>query len=368
MIRLSLLQFRIQAITTAALMAAFAVLLAATGPHLASMYAADGLDHCHGGSSCANLASYFTGSLLRSPYAVLWLLSLGIILLAPAVIGLFWGAPLIARELETGTAAVAWNQSVTRTRWLAVKLAAGVLAAIVVTEVLCLMQDWWAAPIRAAVADGGSAGGVAQSRFSQLNFATHGVTPLGYAVFAFALGVTAGALIRRTVPAMAVTLAIFAALQVAIPLWVRPNLAPADHVAIPVSWHGNFSPAQSGPGGSTFTLYAVNLPGQIGAWLLSSGPVNAAGQPVSTTPPACASIAKGGISTGSSQASQGGSGAPATGAAAFLACLSSHGIKEAITYQPASRYWRFQWTETALYLGLAVALAGYCFRRLRRLS
>jgi hypothetical protein len=368
MIRLSLLQFRVQAIIAAVTLAAFGVLLAATGPHLASTYAADGLDSCHG-SSCLSPASYFTGSLASSPYGVLFLLSTGIILLAPAVIGLFWGAPLIARELETGTAALAWNQSVTRTRWLAVKLAIAGLAAMALTEALSLMQTWWAAPISQAAADGSGAGVAAQGRFSQLNFASHGITPLGYAAFAFVLGVTAGALIRRTIPAMAVTLAIFAALQVAMPLWVRPNLAPADHVAIPVSWQGNFSPAQSGPGGSTFTLFAVTLPGQPGAWLLSSGPVNAAGQSVSATPAACASIANtGGVNTGTSQASQGGSGAPATGPAAFLACLGSHGIREAITYQPASRYWRFQWTETAIYLALALALAGYCFRRLSRLS
>ena len=74
------------------------------------------------------------------------------------------------------------------------------------------------------------------------------------------------------------------------------------------------------------------------------------------------------MNTGTSQASQGGSGAPATGPPGFLACLGSHGIREAITYQPASRYWRFQWTETAIYLALALALAGYCFRRLSRLS
>jgi hypothetical protein len=156
------------------------------------------------------------------------------------------------------------------------------------------------------------------------------------------------------------------------PLWVRPNLAPADHVAIPVSSQENLSPAQTGPGGATFTLYAINLPGQPGAWLLSSGPVNAAGQPVSATPAACASIANtGGVNTGtsrSSQATQGGSGAPKTGPGGFVACLGSHGIREAITYQPASRYWRFQWTETATYLALALALAGYCFRRLSRLS
>ena len=63
-------------------------------------------------------------------------------------------------------------------------------------------------------------------RFSSLVFATHGITPLGYAAFAFTLGVTAGALIRRTVPAMAVTLAIFAAVQIAMPLWIRPQPFP----------------------------------------------------------------------------------------------------------------------------------------------
>jgi len=42
-------------------------------------------------------------------------------LATPALLGIFWGAPLIARELETGTCRLAWNQSVTRTRWLTVK-------------------------------------------------------------------------------------------------------------------------------------------------------------------------------------------------------------------------------------------------------
>jgi len=353
-------QFRTQAMAAATALAAFAVLFAATGPHLASMFAADGLDGCHGGN-CANLADYFSGSLSRSPYAVVYALSAGIILLAPAVIGLFWGAPLIARELETGTAALAWNQSVTRTRWLAVKLAIAGLAAMALTQALSLMQTWWAAPISQAAADGASTG-FAQSRFSQLNFASHGITPLGYAAFAFALGVTAGALIRRTIPAMALTLAIFAALQVAMPLWVRPGLAPPDHAVNPVTSLGNALASQTGPGGGTFTLYANAIPGQPGAWLLSSGPVNAAGQATSTTPAACASVG----STGASQdASPQGS---ATGPVAFLGCLASHGIREAVTYQPASRYWRFQATETAIYLALAVALAGYCFRRLRRLS
>ena len=134
MIRLTWLQFRAQAVTAAAALAAFAILLAATGLQLASLYTASGL------GSCQHLA--------ESTYTALYLMSVVIIPLAPAVIGLFWGAPLIARELETGTSALAWNQSVTRTRWLAVKLTAGGLTAMAVTEALCLMQAWWAAPIR----------------------------------------------------------------------------------------------------------------------------------------------------------------------------------------------------------------------------
>ena len=361
MTRLTWLQFRTQAVTAAAVLAAFAVLLAATGPYLASLYAADGLDSCHG-SSCLSPASYFTGSLVRSPYGVLFLLSTGIILLAPAVIGLFWGAPLIARELETGTADLAWNQSVTRTRWLAVKLTVIGLTAIAVTEALSLMQTWWAAPISQAAADGSGAGVASQGRFSQLNFASHGITPLGYAAFAFVLGVTAGALIRRTIPAMAVTLAIFAALQVAMPLWVRPNLAPPDHVVIPVTSLGAAIPSETGAGGTIFTLFAITIPGQPGAWLLSSGPVNAAGQATSTAPAACTSVEGTSPSPGTNQgASPEGA---TTGPVAFRDCLGRHGIREAITYQPASRYWPFQWTETAIYLALALALTGYCFRRL----
>jgi len=347
MIRLTWLQFRTQAVTAAAALAAFAALLAATGPHLASLYAASGLSGCHGGG-CQNLAGSFEAQVQSTGIdAALYVIGLGIILLAPAVIGLFWGAPLIARELETGTSALAWNQSVTRTRWLAVKLTVIGLTAMAVTEGLSLMQAWWAAPLGRAAGLGAPAGALIQGRFTQLIFASHGITPLGYAAFAFALGVTAGALIRRTIPAMAVTLAVFAALQIAMPLWIRPHFAPADRTVIATS-PGNEAGGATGPGGDTLTLVATSLPGQPGAWILSSGPVNAAGQPVSTVPAACtASSIENNLPD-------------------FDGCLTSQGVREAISYQPASRYWPFQWAETALYLALALALVGYCFRRLNR--
>jgi hypothetical protein len=39
-----------------------------------------------------------------------------------------------------------------------------------------------------------------------------------------------------------------------------------------------------------------------------------------------------------------------------------------VTYRPASRFWALQWYETAIFLGLALALAGFSFRWIRRLS
>ena len=193
--------------------------------------------------------------------------------------------------------------------------------------------------------------------FSSWVFATHGITPLGYAAFAFALGVTAGVLVRRVVPAMAITLAIFAAVQIAMPLWIRPHLFPPVHATVPVSSVGG----RMGIGSGEFAIVADAVPGQPNDWIISSGAVNAAGQPVSTMPTACIPP----------RPTKGQAGSPSPGGFQQLGpCLSSHGIRVAISYQPASRYWAFQWTETATYLALALALTGYCFWRLapRRLA
>jgi hypothetical protein len=338
MIWLTWRQFRVQALTAAAALAAFAILLVATGPHLASRYAASTITGCHGGT-CATAAITFLSQLqAASPYPIVYLLGIAVILVAPAIIGIFWGAPLIARELETRTYALAWNQSITRTRWLVVKLTLTGLAAMAVTEALSLMYAWWADPIGKAIDLGGSTSLFSGGRFSSLIFATHGITPLGYAAFAFTLGTAAGALIRRTVPAMAVTLAIFAAVQVAMPLWVRPHLIPPDRtIATIESVDLDFG-----------NLTATVVPGQPGAWILSSAAINAAGQPVSNLPAAC-------------QAAFSGTKPSSPGP-----CMESRGFREAITYEPASRYWPLQWIETGIFLALALALAGFCFWRFGR--
>lgn len=181
------------------------------------------------------------------------------------------------------------------------------------------------------------------SRFSPLTFASSGITPLGYAAFGFALGVTAGVFIRRTVPAMAVTLAVFAVAAFVMPAWIRPHLIPPARATTAIGRDITFR--TSGQDG--FTLTVGSLPGQPGAWIIASGAVDAAGNPVGTVPAACAQAATG-------------AGSPA------LDCLAGHGIREAVSYQPAGRFWPLQWIETGIYLALALALATLCFWRLDR--
>jgi hypothetical protein len=132
----------------------------------------------------------------------------------PGLIGIFCGAPLMAREFETGTFRLAWTQGISRTRWLAVKLGVVGALSIIVAGLLSLIVTWWSGPFDQAN----------QIRITPSVFHESGVVPVGYAAFAFALGATAGLLIRRTPPAMAVTVVIFAAVQFAVPLWVRPHL------------------------------------------------------------------------------------------------------------------------------------------------
>jgi len=331
MIWLTWRQFRAQAVVAAAALAVLAAVFAVTGPHMAHLY-----------DTSTSAGNFLTQANANHIYTTLYLLGIGVLFLAPAIIGVFWGAPLITRELEAGTFRLAWNQSVTRTRWAASKVSLIGLASIATAGLLSLMLTWWASPIDRAVGlAAGHGGTLSLNRLEPVLFAARGVTPTGYAAFAFALGVTAGLLIRRTIPAMAVTLAVFAGVQIAMPLWVRPHLIP------PVRATSAFNPAAVESlvwNGSHMTVTAaVNMPG---AWVISKLIINAAGQ-VFTGPatPACLSH---------------------KGFQACAASLAKLHPRQLITYQPASRYWALQWYETALFLALALALAGFCFWRIRR--
>jgi hypothetical protein len=359
-------QFRAQAITAAAALAVFAIVLVLTESGMSSLYDSSGLASCHG-AACTGLANTFIQDVSSgagvsflptgaAEYVILYFLSVLVILVTPVITGIFWGAPLIARELEAGTFRLTWNQSITRNRWLTVKLALLGVSAMVVAEAFSLLQAWWAAPIGKAVGFGGSGSIFSETRFGWFIFPSHGITPLGYAAFAFTLGVSAGLLARRPIPAMAATLAIFAVFQAVVPLWIRPNLFPTSQTTATIAAAGANVSVRDNP---QLTLTPSIVPGQPGAWIISSQAVNAAGQPVRAIPSACeASV---------SQAFGPQRGIPlGSGSTALDDCVSRQGIRVAESYQPASHYWPLQFAETGFYLALALALAWYCYRRLNR--
>jgi hypothetical protein len=274
---------------------------------------------------------------------------------------MFWGAPLLGRELETGTFRLAWTQSMTRGRWLTVKLVMLGLASMAVTGLLSLLVTWWF------------------SRMDQLNlnrftpgmFEDRGIVPVGYAAFAFALGVTAGVLIRRTVPAMAATLLPYAGVRLAVAYWIRPNLMTPLRITAPL--------ALGGPGQQTMMGQGTPNPSD---WVLSSETLNKAGQVIGQN--GGVSIAHGmqGISFQSRPdgvwlAGVGrcpnipagtalGPGSTVGRSGALQACVGKLGVHQQLVYQPMSRFWAFQWYEMGIFLAAAALLAGFCFWWVRR--
>jgi len=274
MIWLTWRQFRASAIVVVATLVAIVIALAATHPGGSGYLSQD------------HLLKFFSTFLVG----------------VPALIGAFWGAPLIATELESGTYRLVWTQSVSRARWLAVKLAVIGLASVATAG---LLGAW-------------SSAAVNQDRFGSAMFAQRGIAPLGYAAFGLALGVTTGLLIRRTLPAMATTLVAFIAVRIIAQSWARP------HFATPMKLVGALSAENGAP-----------LQGKPGTWVISDNVFDRAGHLVNNIH--CGPDAQ--------------------------ACMSQY--HQVLTYQPASRYWTFQAYETVIFICLALILIALCFRWIR---
>ncbi|EMD26380.1 ABC-2 transporter permease [Amycolatopsis azurea] len=345
MIWLTWRQFRLPAATVFGALAVLALVLAVTGPAISGEYTT-GIATCAGDvSACDAFVERFLNDHQNTFLAVT-----ALVLLLPALIGLFWGAPLFTRELETGTHRLIWNQSVTRTKWLAVKLGITGVAAMLAGGLGSLAVTWWARTFeQAAVKD--------FPRLSAMVFDARGVVPVAYSAFAFALGVTIGMLVRRSLPAMAVTLAAFAVLQVAVPIVVRPHLLPAIDATVALS---PSTVDGIGRNPNTGVMHFEAKAPDPGGWLLSGETVDASGKVVedvtmpTSTGPCSPSVPPGGRT------------AEADPMDLCLAEITRLGYRQHLVYHPPTRFWPFQWLESALYLVLALGLAGFCFWWIRR--
>jgi len=338
MIWLTWRQFRVHAIVAFAVFGAFVVFLLYAGYAIRHSYNTDILG-CVAADGCDRSVAE---TKFLSDHAVLVGVPSILLLVLPGIVGVFWGAPLVAREYESGTQRLVWNQSVTRRRWLAVKLGLIGLIALALTGVLSLLLTWAASRFDQVWAQ----------RFAAISFASRDIVPLGYTAFAFVLGTTVGLVLRRTVAAMAVTLVVLAGILFVVPLAVRPHLQTPVTASIPFDdtlhdrAHG-LGIRRNGP----IEIVDYTVPGAL--MLTSTTYVkDASGKEIKSTD----------VQDCLNQTSLGDGGPDK-----LEQCLASHHLHIDVTYQPANRYWTFQWIELSGYLVLAFLLTGFVYWRIRHL-
>lgn len=310
MIALTWRQHRMQFVVGAAALLALAGYLVSGALQHASYAGSIGLLSCLAAhhTGCGALVQAFYNHFGPVPDAFQFLV------VVPLLAGLFWGAPLVAREVETGTHRLAWTQSVSRHRWLTVKLVAFLAATVAGAVIVSLSFNWWL-----SVAE--QLNNAAQSSLSRLQppeFDLTGVAPIGTALFAFALGTAAGAVIRRTIPAMVVTVGLFLAVMIPLQSWRYRLFTPLT---------------VAGPFGQT-------SPVQPGAYALSTGYADAARHPVTFDQI---------LAVCGQRIGDNGEGVP-------LTCLTSHGFRLTQTYVPGSAYWPLQFIEAGAFTAVAVVL------------
>jgi len=349
MIRLTWRQFRAQVALALTTLGAVALVAAIARPHLIHLYNTT-VAGCSARGNCDSAISAF----LTTDHTLAGWLNV-LVVVVPGLIGVFWGSTLVARELETGTYRLAWTQSVTRTRWLAVKLAVVGLVGMAVAGLFSLIVTWWAGPLDRANMD----------RFGAFDW--RGIVPLGHAAFALMLGVTIGALARRMLPAMGTTLVAFVAVRLAFTHLIRPHLISPLHRTVALT---KVSMGFGSMNGGPFTLLP-DAPRMPNAWVYSTQVVDKAGHslPTRVVSRVCPTIGQGGPPrNGPSGGGAVRGPAPQKAVDDLHQCVIKLSARyhELVTYQPAHRYWAFQWIELAVYLASALALAGFCFWWIRR--
>jgi ABC-type transport system involved in multi-copper enzyme maturation permease subunit len=255
----------------------------------------------------------------------------------PGVLGLALGAPLIAGESNLGTNRLAWTQSVTRNRWLAFKFLVGGVVATGLVVALGFLLKWWTGAI--SISPFTNSGGFTSAvRIQPTAFDLSGIVVIGYALFAFSLGVALGAVIRRPGWAFALGIPIFAAARIVVQGSLRAHLvAPAIFTNL--------------AGLSNSTL-AVDRGWQLHSALL---PANRISPPPGRTWAWSDYTKSYDVCRGKPNLSNAG--------AAHCAALSH--LHFVVQYQPDSHYWALQGIETAIFLGLGLLLLGLTVVKLK---
>jgi hypothetical protein len=301
-------QHRFALASVAVFLGGLAVYLWIVGRQLHHAYAAAIACHPASSAACIDAISSFNG--LNHD-----LLGGYVLQPVPALIGAFVAAPVLARELETGTFRYAWTQGFGRWRWTLAKLTGLALAVMAAAGVVSVLFSWYYQPYFGA---GNQALSLrAWSPLDAYLFDLRGLAFAAWTLVAFAIGALAGVLIRQVVPAIVATLAAYSGLTIAAGMFLR---------------HHYMTPLASS---------RLNLPASawiVGRWWTKGGkPTVAPWNNPHLCPPS---------GTGKSNASFN----------ALMQCFARHGYTLWHNYQPASRFWTFQAIESGWLLALSALL------------
>jgi hypothetical protein len=241
---------------------------------------------------------------------------------ASGLVGVFWGAPLLASEYEQRTHLVAWAQDTSPVRWMIAKF---VLLGAVIAVLWAILGAADSTFIHVVNGNGPMYSSLF-GRWGMAGFESWIPLQVIYALFGFALGVAVSALVRRTVMAIGLTAVLFAGVRFAVLDW-RPTFLPPLIAVLP-------------PRGPTYSIDTGPGALQIGF----GQTVDAAGNPISI-PFDCYNIH---TSTWS------------------VPCATAHGaVATYQDYQPASRLLPFHLIEFGIFAVLTAALIAFTVYRLR---
>jgi hypothetical protein len=236
----------------------------------------------------------------------------------PGLLGLALGTSLVADELSNKTNRLAWSQSISRSRWLASKLATGTVVVGVLSAALVPLLDWWSGAMNVGL------------DIQPKIFDITGVVVVGYTLFAFMLGAALGAIIQKPAWAFAASVPVFAFARL-VAGSLRSTLA------------------------SPFSLVEPIQGSQPNGWVLHSGYL-----PLGQTTPVAGQSWTGGIQQVDSCFNR------VSSSAGQIHCALVAHVHWVWQYQSESHYWPLQWVETAIFVGAALACLAATLVAVRR--
>jgi hypothetical protein len=248
------------------------------------------------------------------------------LLVIPVLAGMFIGAPLLAREIESGSFRFAWTQGIGRIRWVVTKLVLLCGAGAAAAGMLGFLADWYGGPFESV--------GLA-SRWQGGQFNVTVLTLPAWTLCSLAAGIFAGLLIGRVVAAMAATAAFAGGLLV------------LDFMRLH-DWFLGIAPgvtrgSPSGTGLGALNTFAVpgGIPGPPGSWLVNGWYTGPDGQRLSSAA----------VNSLVNKLYVSKSAAALNNPAQWLAW---HHDAYWISYQAVSRFWVFQGAEAGILLAITV--------------